>query len=230
MGALFHGCEKLLVLGFERNIDACAQEVGGAFGALGEALDAVRNGKACRHRGRETAVEEHAEALKIHDPFFAEFGDALVHQRRIGPRSGETVAGAAGNLLDIPGDAAQVAQQLSWSEAPGPGSKAFDAYDKLNKAKEVLGDVDEVRTSIKALEAKVKAGEIRGDHGRMLKGTVILGKGLKLVVDKVPVVGWAGAEVVDKTFGVVVKVGSDFAKTTSTWDCCTNDPAADCCE
>lgn len=117
-----------------------------------------------------------------------------------------------------------------WSEAPGPGSKAFDAYDKLNKAKEALTDVDEVRKSIKALEAKVKAGEIRGDHGKILKGTVILGKGLKLVVDKVPVVGWAGAEVVDKTFGVVVKVGSGFAKTTSTWDCCTDDPAADCCE
>lgn len=121
-------------------------------------------------------------------------------------------------------------KQNKWSEAPGPGSKAFEAYDKLNKAKEVLNDVNEVRQSIKALEAKVKAGEIRGDHGKMLKGTVILGKGLKLVVEKVPVVGWAGAEVVDKTFGVVVKVGSGFAKTTNTWDCCTHDPAADCCE
>ncbi len=116
------------------------------------------------------------------------------------------------------------------SDAAGPGSKAFQTADKINKAKEVLSDINEVRQSIQQLEQKVKAGEIRGDHGRMLKGTVILGKGLKLVVDKVPVVGWAGAEVVDKTFGVVVKVGSDFAKKTSTWDCCTADPAADCCE
>lgn len=117
-----------------------------------------------------------------------------------------------------------------FSDAPGPGSKAFDAADKINKAKEVIQDINEVRESIRKLEQKVKAGEVRGDHGRMLKGTVILGKGLKLVVDKVPIVGWAGAEVVDKTFGVVVKVGSEFAKTTSTWDCCTQDPAADCCQ
>ena len=112
---------------------------------------------------------------------------------------------------------------------PGTASKGWSAADKLLKLKEAISDIQDVQKTFEGVDKDVKNGAYNAERGRMLKGTAVLGKTLKIVVDKLPVVGSAGSEIVDKTFGVVVKVATERAKTGTRWDCCYADPAGDCC-
>lgn len=118
-----------------------------------------------------------------------------------------------------------------WDEnaPPGPASKAWSTLDKLNKLKELVSDVREVSKTFEGVDKEVKNGAYNANRGQMIKGTAVLGKTIKIVVDKLPVVGSSASEVVDKTFGVVVKVATARAKTGTRWDCCTADPESDCC-
>ena len=53
-----------------------------------------------KRRSRNTPMR-----WKFMHPLFAQFGDALVDQGRIGAGRGKAIAGAAGDFLDIAGDA-----------------------------------------------------------------------------------------------------------------------------
>ncbi len=118
-----------------------------------------------------------------------------------------------------------------WDEhaPPGAASKTWSAVDKLMKLKEMVGDIQEVRQTFEGVDKDVKNGVYNANRGQMLKGTAVLGKTLKVVVDKLPIVGSAGSEIVDKTFGTVLKVATARAKLGTRWDCCTADPESDCC-
>lgn len=118
-----------------------------------------------------------------------------------------------------------------WDEhaPPGTASKSWSAIDKLMKIKEWFTDVKDVQKTFEDVNKEVKNGGYNATRGNMIKGTAVLGKTIKIVVDKVPIVGSAASEVVDKTFGVVIKLGSDRAKTGTRWDCCNADAMSDCC-
>ncbi len=133
------------------------------------------------------------------------------------------------NALELAAKLIDQAQKGASGEGPGAATKTFETLDKLNKVKELISDLREVRDSMAKVDADVKAGKYNENRGNILKGTAVLGKTIKVVVDKVPVVGWAGGEVVDKTFGTVIKVATTRAETGTRWDCCYADPASDCC-
>lgn len=119
----------------------------------------------------------------------------------------------------------------SWDEhaPPGPASKAWNTLDRLNKLKELLADFRAIQKTFAGVDQEVKNGSYGATSGKMIKGTAVLGKTIKIVVDKLPVVGTAGAEIVDQTFGVVVKTATQRAKTGARWECCMDDPTSDCC-
>jgi len=108
-------------------------------------------------------------------------------------------------------------------------SRAWATLDKLNKLKELVGDIREVQKTFEGVDKEVQSGGYNANRGNMVKGTAVLGKTLKIVVDKLPVVGSAASEVVDKTFGTVVDLAVKRAKTGNRWDCCAAEPDSDCC-
>ncbi len=114
-------------------------------------------------------------------------------------------------------------------EGPGAATKTFEVLDKLNKIKELIGDLQEVRAGMAKVDADVKAGKYTENQGRIINGTAVVGKTIKIVVDKVPVVGWAASEVVDGTFGVVIKQATRNAEDGARLECCLADAFADCC-
>ena len=118
-----------------------------------------------------------------------------------------------------------------WDEnaPPGTASKVWSTLDKLNKLKDLISDIREVQSTMAGVDKDVKAGAYNENRGRMVKGTAVLGKTIKIVIDKLPIVGSAASEVVDKTFGTVVHLANERAKTGNRWDCCVADQASDCC-
>lgn len=100
--------------------------------------------------------------------------------------------------------------------------KAKGYYDK---AKETYTAVKETTDKINKINEKVTSGAIDPGRARVLKGGVLLGKGLEKATSYIPVFGDTASTVTKETFGVVIKVGTEKAERSVKMGNCFDDPA-----
>lgn len=128
-------------------------------------------------------------------------------------------------------------------KAKGALDKAQGAYDKANekmeklggkidkakgyydKAKGVYDDVKDVTDKIKTIQDKASSGAIDPGRARVLKGGVLLGKGLEKATSYIPVFGETASTVTKETFGVAINVATTKAERSTKMDDCFIDPA-----
>jgi hypothetical protein len=107
--------------------------------------------------------------------------------------------------------------------------KASEAYDKLDKQiKKIKGVYDEIKgvyTKVDSFNKMVAEGKIDKGQAKVLKGAVLLGKGLEYATQYVPVFGSTVSTVSKETFGVVIKVATQRAQRTNSMQKCFDDPA-----
>ncbi len=111
VGALVHGSEDLLVLGFERDIDAGAQQIGGAVNANGQIVESAADRIAGAHGGCEAEVDKFAEGLQAVDLGLTHGVEALIDEVVISAGSAETVLGGGTQLFDVGGHVRKLFEQ-----------------------------------------------------------------------------------------------------------------------
>jgi hypothetical protein len=106
--------------------------------------------------------------------------------------------------------------------------KASEAYKKLDdQIKKIKGVYDEIKsiyTKVDSFNKLVAEGKIDKGQAKVLKGAVLLGKGLEYATGYVPVFGSTVSTVTKETFGVVIKVATQRAERSNSLQKCFDDP------
>lgn len=107
--------------------------------------------------------------------------------------------------------------------------KASENYkaisEKLEKFKKTYDEVSQVYKKVDEFNKMLKEGKINEGQAKVLKGAVLLGKGLEYATSYVPVFGSTVSTVSKETFEVVVKVAKKRAERTNSLQKCIDDPA-----
>ena len=115
-------------------------------------------------------------------------------------------------------------------EASGEeASKASGYLDTAGKATEVYKDVNEASEAFDRVNDKINSNKITQEQGRLLKVGYALGKAVKWVCKKIPVVGDAAGDVADGAFRAGMKTGEKIAEHTTKTNKCIDDPLSDDC-
>jgi exonuclease VII large subunit len=106
--------------------------------------------------------------------------------------------------------------------------KASEAYKKLDdqitKIKAVYDEIKSIYTKVDSFNKLVAEGKIDKGQAKVLKGGVLLGKGLEYATGYVPVFGSTASTVTKETFGVVIKVATQRAERSNSLQKCFDDP------
>jgi hypothetical protein len=104
--------QQLPVLPFGGNVDPGAQQRTGPVDALGQRSQALRRGRHRGHGRRQAPLHELADGLGARNRLLAQLGNALTHQRVVGPRGREAVGMLGRDPLDAGGQRHQGLQQV----------------------------------------------------------------------------------------------------------------------
>jgi hypothetical protein len=113
LGPAVHLGEELLVLAFELDLDAGAQQLAVAGDAAGEVFLAAGHGLAGVHGGQQAPLHELVEGGQAGDAPLAELFDALHHEAVIGPGGAEAEGGAGHRVLDFGGQGGELGQHAA---------------------------------------------------------------------------------------------------------------------
>jgi hypothetical protein len=106
--------------------------------------------------------------------------------------------------------------------------KASEAYKKLDdqitKIKGVYDEIKSIYTKVDSFNKMIAEGKIDKNQAKVLKGAVLLGKGLEYATGYVPVFGSTASTVTKETFGVVIKVATQRAERSNSLQKCFDDP------
>lgn len=104
------------------------------------------------------------------------------------------------------------------------GEKFDKAKGYYDKVKGVYDEVKDVTDKIDRIQDKVSQGKIDEKRGKVLKGGVLLGKGLEHATSYIPVLGDTASKVTKETFGVAISVAEKKAERSTKLDDCFTDP------
>lgn len=105
------------------------------------------------------------------------------------------------------------------------GSAAYTAInDKIEKFKKVYDEVNEVYGKIEEVNGLLASGKIDQGKAKVLKGGVMLGKGLEYATSYVPVFGSTMSTVTKETFGAAMKLAKKRAQRSTALEKCFDDP------
>ena len=106
--------------------------------------------------------------------------------------------------------------------------KASENYkaltEKIEKFKKVYDEVSGVYKKVDEYNKMVKEGKINEGQAKVLKGGVLLGKGLEYATSYVPVFGSTISTVSKETFEVTLKVAKKRAERSNSLQKCMDDP------
>ncbi|MFA5917830.1 MAG: hypothetical protein WC850_06370 [Candidatus Gracilibacteria bacterium] len=106
------------------------------------------------------------------------------------------------------------------------GSKMYeDAKGKYDKVKKVYDEVMGVYNRIDDVNKMLAEGKIDAGKAKVIKGAVLLDKGLEYATSYVPVFGSTISTVSKETFGVVIELAKKRAERSTALDKCFTDPA-----
>lgn len=112
------------------------------------------------------------------------------------------------------------------------GDDAPKVTGTIGKTKEIYdygADVLDAKSSIDAVNDKIASGKIDSNKGKLIKVGYGLGKGVKWVVSKIPIVGDPASTVADESIKAGMKFGEKLAEHTTKTDKCIEDPLSDDC-
>lgn len=106
--------------------------------------------------------------------------------------------------------------------------KASEQYkqisDQIAKIKKAYDEVKGVYDKIDKFNEQVKQGKISQEHAKVLKGAVLLGKGLEYATSYVPVFGSTISKVSSATFETTIKFANKRAQRSNSLQKCLDDP------
>ncbi len=115
-----------------------------------------------------------------------------------------------------------------YNQAVEKYNDALDKYqagkDYFDNAKKAYDEVKEVMDNVRRLQDKVNSGQISEDRARVLKGGVLLGKGLEHMTGYIPVFGDTASQVTAGTFQATMRFAEKRAERTTKLDKCIDDP------
>lgn len=107
-------------------------------------------------------------------------------------------------------------------------NNALESYNKgkdyFDRAKAAYDEVKDVMDNVRRLQEKVNQGRISEDRARVLKGGVLLGKGLEHMTKYIPVFGDTASTITSGTFKATLKFAEKRAERTTRLDKCIEDP------
>ncbi|MDQ1343522.1 MAG: hypothetical protein QG650_241 [Patescibacteria group bacterium] len=119
----------------------------------------------------------------------------------------------------------QLQRLSSMKEKYDKASETYkDLQEKYGKVKAVYDEAVAIQSKVKEFDKMVGEGKIDEKQAKVLKGAVILGKGLEYVTGYVPVFGSTVSTISKETFETVVKVATKRAERSHGLDNCMSDP------
>lgn len=123
--------------------------------------------------------------------------------------------------------------RLKWQmdkleEMKGKYDKASERYTELQgkfeKIKKVYDEVSGVYKKVDEFNKQIARGEITQGQAKVLKGAVLLGKGLEYATQYVPVFGSTVSTISKETFDATIQLANKRAKRTTAINNCIEDP------
>ncbi|HLC46874.1 MAG TPA: hypothetical protein VJI75_03980 [Candidatus Nanoarchaeia archaeon] len=106
--------------------------------------------------------------------------------------------------------------------------KASEQYEKiseqLDKIKKTYDELSSIYQNVDKYNKMIAKGEIDKGQARVLKGAVLLGKGLQYATEYVPVFGSTVSTITKETFATTIKLAEKRAKRTNALNKCIDDP------
>jgi len=106
--------------------------------------------------------------------------------------------------------------------------KASEKYaemtEKIDKIKKVYEEVKGVYTKVDSYNKLVAEGKIDQGQAKVLKGAVLLGKGLEYATSYVPIFGSTISKVTAGTFEATIKLATSRAQRSTKLNACIEDP------
>lgn len=106
--------------------------------------------------------------------------------------------------------------------------KASESYQALNekyaKIKAIYDEAQAIQAKVREFDKMVGEGRIDAKQAKVLKGAVLLGKGLEYTTAYVPVFGSTISTISKETFETVVNVAKKRAERSNGLDKCMSDP------
>ncbi len=96
--------------------------------------------------------------------------------------------------------------------------------DYFDRAKAAYQEIKQVMDNVRRLQEKVKSGRITEGRAKVLKGGVLLGKGLEYSTRYIPVFGETISTVTAGTFQATMRFAEKRAERTTKLDACIEDP------
>jgi hypothetical protein len=124
---------------------------------------------------------------------------------------------------------------VGWGAQKGSdalGDNAPDSMKKVGKGKEIYDygqDVIDAKSSFDNVNKEVEKKTVSKGRGKLLKVGYGLGKGVKWIASKVPIIGDTAGTIADESFKATMGFGKKLAKRATKQDKCIDDPLADEC-
>lgn len=124
---------------------------------------------------------------------------------------------------------------MGWGAQKGSdalGDSAPDSMKNAAKGKEITDygkDVLDAKGSFDKVNNDIKKGKYTKSRGKLLKVGYGLGKGVKWIASKVPIVGDTAGTIADESFKATMGFGKKLANRATKQDKCIDDPLADEC-
>ena len=110
----------------------------------------------------------------------------------------------------------------------GKNEKESDKYEeiagKIEKLKKVYDEVSGVYKKVDEYNKMLAEGKIDKGQAKVLKGAVLLGKGLEYATEYVPVFGSTISAVTKGTFDATIKLATKRAQRNKKLNDCIDDP------
>jgi hypothetical protein len=106
--------------------------------------------------------------------------------------------------------------------------KASEQYEKINsqieKVKKTYDEMQAIYKKVDQFNKMLAEGKIDQGQAKVLKGAVMLGKGLEYATQYVPVFGSTASTITKETFDATVKLATQRAQRTNAINKCIEDP------
>ena len=146
-------------------------------------------------------------------------------------KASEAIEGASKAAWDWTwkkGTSRMKSQMAKLERMKGTYDKASAKYKaisgQIEKFKKIYDEVSEVYGKVEKFNKLLADGKIDKGRAKVLKGAVILGKGLEYATNYVPVFGSTVSTVTKEVFDVTVKLAVKKAKRSTSLDKCFDDP------
>ncbi len=103
-------------------------------------------------------------------------------------------------------------------------AKYAELNEKMNKIKGVYDEVSAVYKKVDKFNRMVAEGKINEGQAKVLKGAVLLGRGLEYATGYIPVFGSTASKISKETFEATVKLATKRAERTNAINKCIDDP------